>query len=327
MQVLHTEQTPLQPQNPHSLKGKQSSTTFSTHLLATPATRDISSACGNLDTTQPTAMCEKGILIWTCGCTHLQDPRFCRKAIFRKKPCDGYGFSWAYRSPIPWHTLKKCPSCLHAEEVRKAQLANEALLATSSAYPTLQSVANGDDSRREGRGRPRFDRVASGGEICVPEGWRPEMNRLPGNANEYSAWLGGRFDPLVRLEDTHQPSSRVARPQSSLPARAARAQEIPAQQVQHRVRLHAPPQCWNGPVVLEENAYPFVEFRCASGQRPGQSRRPSYTGRVLDKGWAPPSSGTLPPQRDVDTAPPSQVPSPHLKVSPSRLRITQSKWF
>ncbi|KAI5253065.1 hypothetical protein E4T42_03075 [Aureobasidium subglaciale] len=180
-------------------------------------------------------MCEKGILIWTCGCTHLQDPRFCRNAIFRKKPCDGYGFSWAYRSPIPLHTLKKCPSCLHAEEVRKAQLANEASLATSSAYPTLQSVANGDDSRREGRGRPRFDRVASEEEICVPEGWRPEMNRLPGNANEYSAWLGGRFDPLVRLEDTHQPSPRVARPQSSLPARAARAQEIPAQQVQHRV--------------------------------------------------------------------------------------------
>ncbi|KAI5203959.1 hypothetical protein E4T39_03925 [Aureobasidium subglaciale] len=269
-------------------------------------------------------MCEKGILIWACGCTHIQDPRPCRKALFRKKPCDGYGFSWAYRSPIPIQTSRKCPSCLQAEEARKAQQVNEALLATSSAYPTLQSVANGDDGRREGRGRPRFDRTASGPEFRIPDRWRPEMNRLPGNANEYSAWLKGRFDPLVRLEDTHDPTPRVARPQLYTSTRTARGQEIPAQQGQQRVRSHAPPQCWDGPVLVEEDAYPFVEFRGALA-RPGQSRRPSYTGRVLDKGWAPPSSGTLPPQRDVDTAPPSQVPSPQLKVSPSRWRITRSK--
>ncbi|KAK6008513.1 hypothetical protein QM012_000416 [Aureobasidium pullulans] len=38
-----------------------------------------------------------------------------------------------------------------------------------------------------------------------------------------------------------------------------------------------------------EDNYPYVEFR----GRPNARRRPSYTGKVLDKGWTPPSSGAV----------------------------------
>ena len=276
--------------------------------------------------TSPAAMCEKGILIWTCGCTHLQDPRPCHKARFRNKACDGYAFTWVYRTPIPLHTSLRCPSCIRADEATALRRANEALLARSSAYPTLKSVATGDDSHRVRAGRPTFSRTASGTQIHrVPDNWSSEMNRLPGNANEYSAFLAGRFDPLVRLPDTHVPqpqTSRAASPTKPTELEiGARDMPVPMQ----RSRSHAPPQCWPGPVVLGEDDYPYVEFRGALSATPGASRRPSYTGRVLDKGWEPPSSSTLPPQSDVDTAPPSQVPSPQLKVSPPQLRITSSE--
>jgi hypothetical protein len=272
------------------------------------------------------AMCEKGILIWTCGCTHLQDPRPCPKARFRNKVCDGYAFTWAYRTPIPFHTSLRCPSCIRADEATALRQANEALLATSSAYPTLKSVATGDDSHRVRAGRPRYSRTPSGTQILdVPANWTSEMNRLPSNANEFSAFLAGKFDPLVKLPDTHLPLPQTPRASSlSKPTKldmGVRDMPVPMQ----RSRSHAPPQCWQGPVVLGEDDYPYVEFRGTLSTRPGASRRPSYTGRVLEKGWAPPSSGTLPPQSDVDTAPPSQVPSPQLKVSPPRLRITRSE--
>jgi hypothetical protein len=271
-------------------------------------------------------MCEKGILIWTCGCTHLQDPRPCHKARFRNKACDGYAFTWAYRTPIPLHTSLRCPSCIRADEATALRKANEALLAGSSAYPTLKSVATGDDSHRVRAGRPRFSRTASGTQIHkVPDNWTSEMNRLPSNANEYSAFLAGKFDPLVRLPDTHIPSPQPSRATS--PARNTKlemgARDVPV--AMQRSESHAPPQCWQGHVVLGEDDYPYVEFRGALSTRSGASRRPSYTGKVLNKGWAPPSSGTLPPQSDVDTAPPSQVPSPQLKVSPPQLRITLSE--
>ncbi|KAG9661358.1 hypothetical protein KCU95_g8840, partial [Aureobasidium melanogenum] len=271
-------------------------------------------------------MCEKGILIWTCGCTHLRDPNPCPKARFYNKPCDGYAFAWAYRSPISLHTSLRCPSCIRNDEATALKKANEALLAKSSAYPTLVSVANGDDTHRAKTGRPMYSRTASGTQMLkVPESWTSEMNRLPANANEYSAFLSGRFDPLVRLPDTHIPAApRVSRTPPTMATglgQGARDMPVAAPGMQ-RSRSHAPPQCWQGPVMLSEDDYPYVEFRGALSARSGASRRPSYTGKVLDKGWAPPSSGTLPPQSDVDTAPPSQVPSPQLKVSPPRLRVT-----
>lgn len=274
-------------------------------------------------------MCEKSILIWTCGCTHLQDPRRCSKARFYDKPCDGYAFAWAYRSPISLHTPLRCPSCIRNDEATALKKANEAHLAKSSAYPTLVSVANGDDTHRIKTGRPMYSRTASGTQMLkVPEDWTSEMNRLPGNANEYSAFLNGRFDPLVKLPDTHIPAApQTPRPSSANGTRmeqGARDMLIAAPKMQ-RSRSHAPPQCWQGPVMLDETDYPYVEFRGTLSTRPGASRRPSYTGKVLDKGWAPPSSGTLPPQRDMDTAPPSLVPSPQLKVSPPRLRVTPPK--
>jgi hypothetical protein len=278
----------------------------------------------NTDSTP--AMCEKGILIWTCGCTHLQDPRPCPKARFRNKACDGYAFTWAYRTPIPFHTSLRCPSCIRADEATVLRQANEALLAKSSAYPTLKSVATGDDSHRVRAGRPRYSRTPLGTQILdVPANWTSEMNRLPSNANEFSAFLAGKFDPLVKLPDTHLPLPQTPRASSlTKPTKldmGVRDMPVPMQ----RSRSHAPPQCWQGPVVLGEDDYPYVEFRGTLSTRPGASRRPSYTGRVLEKGWAPPSSGTLPPQSDVDTAPPSQVPSPQLKISPPRLRITRSE--
>jgi hypothetical protein len=247
-------------------------------------------------------------------------------ARFRNKVCDGYAFTWAYRTPIPFHTSLRCPSCIRADEATALRQANEALLATSSAYPTLKSVATGDDSHRVRAGRPRYSRTPSGTQILdVPANWTSEMNRLPSNANEFSAFLAGKFDPLVKLPDTHLPLPQTPRASSlSKPTKlnmGVRDMPVPMQ----RSRSHAPPQCWQGPVVLGEDDYPYVEFRGTLSTRPGASRRPSYTGRVLEKGWAPPSSGTLPPQSDVDTAPPSQVPSPQLKVSPPRLRITRSE--
>ncbi|CAD0109767.1 unnamed protein product [Aureobasidium uvarum] len=263
-------------------------------------------------------MCEKGILIWTCGCTHIQDPRPCHKARFRNKACDGYAFAWAYRSPVPIHTSLRCPSCFRADEALTLRKANEALLAKSFAYPTLISVADGDDSHRVKTGKPRFSRTASGTQLVrVPDNWTSEMNRLPRNANEYSAFLGGRFDPLVRLPDTHIPSPQPCRSSPTTHTKQVKgAREMPftAPGIQ-RSRSHAPPQCLQGPVLLSEDDYPYVEFRGTLSTKPGASRRPSYTGKVLDEGWAPPSSGTLPPQSDVDTAPPSQVPSPQIKVS------------
>lgn len=276
--------------------------------------------------TKSPAMCEKGIIIWTCGCSHIQDPRLCPRARFHNKPCDGYAFAWAYRAPISLHTSLRCPSCIRNDEVTALRKANEALLAKSSAYPTLISVANGDDSHRVKTGRPMYSRTASGMQMLkVPDDWTSEMNRFPANANEYSAFLSGRFDPLLRLPDTHMPAA----PQTSSnpPMMATRmeagARDMPAAAPgMQRSRSHAPPQCWQGPVMLSEDDYPYVEFRGALSGRPGANRRPSYTGKVLDKGWAPPSSGTLPPQSDVDTAPPSQVPSPQLKVSPPRSRFT-----
>jgi hypothetical protein len=278
------------------------------------------------NTTTTSAMCEKGILIWTCGCTHLQDPRPCHKARFRNKACDGYAFTWAYRTPIPLHTTLRCRPCIRTDEATALRKANEALLAESSAYPTLKSVATGDDSHGLRVGRPRLSRTASGTEILkVPDQWTSEVNRLPSNANEYSAFLAGKFDPLVELPDTHIPSPEPSRASSLTKHTKSEmgVRDIPV--TMQRSRSHAPPQCWQGPVVLGEDDYPYVEFRGTLSTRPGTSRRPSYTGKVLDKGWAPPCSGTLPPQSDVKTAPPSQVPSPQLKASPPRLRITRSE--
>jgi hypothetical protein len=220
----------------------------------------------------------------------------------------------------------RCPSCIRTDEATALRQANEALLAKSSAYPTLKSVATGDDSHRVRAGRPRYSRTASGTQILdVPANWTSEMNRLPSNANEFSAFLAGKFDPLVKLPDTHLPLPQTPRASSlTKPTKlemGVRDMPVPMQ----RSRSHAPPQCWQGPVVLGEDDYPYVEFRGTLSTRPGTSGRPSYTGKVLEKGWAPPRSGTLPPQSDVDTAPPSQVPSPQLKVSPPRLRITRSE--
>ncbi|KAI4725655.1 hypothetical protein E4T49_06596 [Aureobasidium sp. EXF-10728] len=273
-------------------------------------------------------MCEKGILIWTCGCTHIQDPRPCPKARFRNRACDGYAFAWAYRSPIPIHTSLRCGPCLRADQANTLRKANRALLVKSSAYPTLLSVAHGDDSHRLKTGRPRFSRSASETQMLrVPDNWTSEMNRLPGNANEYSAFLGGRFDPLVRLPDTHVPSTQPCHTTLDLAAKLETgAKDVPfACPGMRRSRSHAPPQCFRDPVVVGEEHYPYVEFRGALSARPESSRRPSYTGRVLEKGWAPPCSATLPPKSDVDTARPSLVPSPQLKVSPPRLRSTCSE--
>jgi hypothetical protein len=276
--------------------------------------------------TLTTVMCEKGILIWTCGCTHLQDPRPCSKGRFRNKACEGYAFTWVYRTPIPVHASLRCPSCIRLDEATALRKANEALLAESYAYSTLKSVATGDDSHRVRTGRSRFSRTASGTQILkVPETWTSEMNRLPSNANEYSAFLAGKFDPLTKLPDTHLPSPRPSRASSFTQhtKQDMGARDMPV--VMQRSRSHAPPQGWQGPVVLGEDDYPYVEFRGTLSTRPGTSRRPSYTGKVLDKGWAPPCIGTLPPQSDVDTAPPSQVPSLQLKGSPPQLRITRSE--
>jgi hypothetical protein len=276
--------------------------------------------------TLTTVMCEKGILIWTCGCTHLQDPRPCSKARFRNKACEGYAFTWVYRTPIPVHASLRCPSCIRLDEATALRKANEALLAESYAYSTLKSVATGDDSHRVRTGRSRFSRTASGTQILkVPETWTSEMNRLPSNANEYSAFLAGKFDPLTKLPDTHLPSPRPSRASSFTQhtKQDMGARDMPV--VMQRSRSHAPPQGWQGPVVLGEDDYPYVEFRGTLSTRPGTSRRPSYTGKVLDKGWAPPCIGTLPPQSDVDTAPPSQVPSLQLKGSSPQLRITRSE--
>lgn len=272
-------------------------------------------------------MCEKGILVWTCGCSQIQDPRLCPKARHNNKPCEGYAFAWAYRSPISLHTSLRCPSCIRNDEATALRKVNETLLAKSCAYPTLVSVANGDDSHRVKTGRPMFSRTASGTQmIKVPNDWTSEMNRLPANANEYSAFLSGRFDPLVRLPDTHIPPAapRISGTPPILATRMqTKARDMPvAAPGMQRSRSHAPPQCWQGPVMLGEDDYPYVEFQGALSVRPGASRRPSYMGKVLDKGWAPPTSGTLPPQSDVDTSPPSQVPSPQLKVSPPRLRLS-----
>lgn len=307
-------QTPIQTQTDSFLSTKKDSIPQPQSTQSLPALEGKSKTLKHEHKhTSTSTMCEKGILIWTCGCTQLEDPRPCPKARHRNKPCDGYGFVWAYRDPIPYHTHSKCPTCLHNDEIALRRRANEALLVNSHAYPTLQSVANGDDSQRVRTGRPRYDRTASGTEIYVPEGWVPEMNRLPGNANEYSAFLTGSFDPLLRLPDTHipPPTDRTQPP----PILSARPQQLQGQQ---RLRLHAPPQFWQGPVVLEDAEYPYVEFKGALGaQRPGMAgRRTSYTGRVAEKGWAPPRSGTLPPQSDVDTEPPSRMHSPQLKVTP-----------
>ncbi|KAG9560850.1 hypothetical protein KCU71_g8699, partial [Aureobasidium melanogenum] len=271
-------------------------------------------------------MREKGILVWTCGCTHLQDPRRCSKARFCNKPCDGYAFAWAYRSPISLHTSLRCPSCIRNDKAAALKKANETLLAKSSAYPTLVSVANGDDTHRVKTGRPIYLRTVPGTQtLKVPDDWTSEMNTLPANANEYSAFSSGRFDPLVKLPNTHIPAAhgafRTPPAMATKMETGARDMSVAALGIQ-RSRSHAPLQFWQGPVMLDEEQYPYLEFRGALTARPGASRRPSYTGKVLDKGWAPPSSGTLPPQSDVDTAPPSQVPSPQLKVSPPRLRVT-----
>jgi hypothetical protein len=278
------------------------------------------------NTKSTSTMCEKGILIWTCGCTHPQDPRPCSKARFRNKTCEGYAFTWAYRTPIPLHTSLRCPSCIRLDEATALRKANEALLAESSAYPTLKSVATGDDRHRVRAGRPRFSRTASGTQILkILDHWTSEMNRLPSNANEYSAFLAGKFNSLIKLPDTHIPSPEPSRASSLTKHTKSEmgTRDIPV--TMQRSRSHAPPQCWQGPVVLGEEDYPYVEFRGTLSTRPGARRRPSYTGRVLDKGWAPPCSGMLPPQSDVDTAPPSQVPSLQLKASPPRVRITRSE--
>ncbi|KAI4833785.1 hypothetical protein E4T44_09220 [Aureobasidium sp. EXF-8845] len=207
-------------------------------------------------------MCEKGILIWTCGCTHLQDPRPCSKGRFRNKACEGYAFTWVYRTPIPVHASLRCPSCIRLDEATALRKANEALLAESYAYSTLKSVATGDDSHRVRTGRSRFSRTASGTQILkVPETSTSEMNRLPSNANEYSAFLAGKFDPLTKLPDTHLPSPRPSRASSFTQhtKQDMGARDMPV--VMQRSRSHAPPQGWQGPVVLGEDDYPYVEFR------------------------------------------------------------------
>lgn len=180
--------------------------------------------------------------------------------------CPDYGFIWAFRDPVVEKWEGDCTGCKRERRERAKEEANQKFIEQSQAYPHLRNLSAHDDDTRQRSGRPRFDRTNS--DICIPPGWTSAMNRRPCNANEFEHFVRGRFNPLIRLPDTHIPP-----------------QDIKADLLYHGPRPLPPPrQRYQSQFQPEQHAF-TQQINAADPRPPPQGYRsrappPGYTPQI-----------------------------------------------